>query len=88
MNAPERELQEKDRALEPAGAAKERMLASRSHELRTPLNSIIGFTGTLLMGLPGPINEEQRKQLTIIKTSAHHLLSLIDDLLDRGEKER
>lgn len=53
-----------------------------SHELRTPLNAIIGFTGTLLMKLPGPLNTEQEKQLRIVQTGARHLLSLINDLLD------
>jgi signal transduction histidine kinase len=53
-----------------------------SHELRTPLNAILGFTGTLLMGLPGPLNDEQTKQLRIVQTSGRHLLSLINDLLD------
>ncbi len=53
-----------------------------SHELRTPLNAIIGFTGTLLMKLPGPLNTEQDKQLRIVQTGARHLLSLINDMLD------
>jgi two-component system sensor histidine kinase/response regulator len=53
-----------------------------SHELRTPLNAIIGFTGTLLMRLPGPLTADQEKQLTIVQSSARHLLSLINDLLD------
>jgi protein-histidine pros-kinase len=53
-----------------------------SHELRTPLNAIIGFTGTLLMKLPGPLNVDQQSQLTTVQTSAKHLLSLINDLLD------
>jgi signal transduction histidine kinase len=57
-------------------------MASMSHELRTPLNAIIGFTGTLLMKLPGPLTEEQSKQLRTIQLSARHLLSLINDLLD------
>src|SRR5690606_10653676 len=57
-------------------------LASMSHELRTPLNAIIGFTGTLLMGLPGPLNDDQKKQLGTVRSSAQHLLSLINDLLD------
>jgi PAS domain S-box-containing protein len=62
-------------------------LASMSHELRTPLNSIIGFTGIMLMGLPGDLNEEQKKQLAIVKNSADHLLSLINDVLDISKIE-
>jgi len=58
-----------------------------SHELRTPLNAIIGFTGTLLMKLPGPLNTEQGKQLGTIQVSARHLLSLINDLLDLAKIE-
>jgi len=69
------ELKELDRL-------KSMFLASMSHELRTPLNSVIGFTGWLLMGMEGDLNEEQRKQLTMIKFSANHLLDLINDILD------
>jgi PAS domain S-box-containing protein len=78
----ERELREKNVALETANRAKDQFLASMSHELRTPLNSIIGFTGTLLMKLPGPLNADQEKQLLTVQSSARHLLSLINDLLD------
>jgi signal transduction histidine kinase len=68
-------LQEMDRL-------KSVFLASMSHELRTPLNSIIGFTGIILQGMSGEVNEEQRKQLTVVKKNANHLLSLINDILD------
>jgi protein-histidine pros-kinase len=61
---------------------KSEFLANMSHELRTPLNAIIGFTGTLLMKLPGPLNAAQEKQLRTVQTGANHLLSLINDLLD------
>jgi PAS domain S-box-containing protein len=54
---------------------------SISHALRTRLNSIIGFSGTLLMQLPGPLNEEQQRQLGTIKSSAHDLLQSIDGAL-------
>jgi PAS domain S-box-containing protein len=50
------------------------------HELRTPLNAIIGFTGTLLMRLPGPLNDEQEHQLQLVQTSAELLLSRINQL--------
>ncbi len=75
-------LQAKNAELEAASAAKDQFLASMSHELRTPLNAIIGFTGTLLMRLPGPLTEEQEKQLRIVQSSGRHLLSLISDILD------
>ena len=78
----ERALQEKNEELACANQAKDRFLASMSHELRTPLNAVIGFTGTLLMQLPGPLNEEQERQLRTVQSSARHLLSLINDLLD------
>ncbi len=61
---------------------KTRFFASVSHELRTPLNAILGFTGTMLMRLPGPLTEKQEKQLQIVENSGKHLLALINDLLD------
>jgi PAS domain S-box-containing protein len=78
----ERTLHEKNIQLERANLAKDRFLASMSHELRTPLNAIIGFTGLMLMRLPGPITADQEKQLGLVQSSAKHLLSLINDLLD------
>lgn len=83
----ERTLQERTAEMERANLAKDRFLASMSHELRTPLNSVIGFTGTLLMGLAGPLTAEQKKQLETIKSSAKHQLSLINDLLNLAKIE-
>jgi protein-histidine pros-kinase len=83
----ERALHEKNLELERANQAKNRFLATMSHELRTPLNAIIGFTGTLLMKLPGPLTGDQEKQLRIVQNSARHLLSLINDLLDLAKIE-
>jgi PAS domain S-box-containing protein len=83
----EQALQEKNLELSNANLAKDRFLASMSHELRTPLNAIIGFTGTLLMKLPGPLNTDQEKQLKTVQGSARHLLALINDLLDLAKIE-
>ncbi len=83
----ERTLREKNDELVVASQAKDRLLASMSHELRTPLNAILGFTGTLLMRLPGPLTADQEKQLRTVQSSAKHLLSLINDLLDLAKIE-
>ncbi len=80
-------LRDANAQLEAANRAKDRFLASMSHELRTPLNAILGFTGTLLMGLPGPLNDEQTKQLRIVQTNGKHLLAIINDLLDLAKIE-
>ncbi|MCX8116576.1 MAG: ATP-binding protein [Desulfobacterota bacterium] len=81
------ELAEAMKRAQEADRLKSAFLATMSHELRTPLNSIIGFTGILLQGLAGPLNEEQQKQLTMVQTSARHLLALINDILDISKIE-
>lgn len=70
-----------------ADRLKSAFLATMSHELRTPLNSIIGFSGILMQERPGPLNPEQKKQLGMVQTSARHLLSLINDVLDISKIE-
>ena len=83
----EQTLKQSNVDLENASLAKDRFLASMSHELRTPLNAVIGFTGTLLMKLPGPLTGDQESQLRTVQTSARQLLSLINDLLDLAKIE-
>ena len=62
--------------------AKSRFLATMSHELRTPLNSVLGFAELLLGQRRGPLNEHQRRYVSNIAASGHHLLTLINDVLD------
>src|SRR5208283_5988208 len=81
------ELVEAKEKAEAADLVKSVFLATMSHELRTPLNSIIGFTGILQQGLAGPLNEEQKKQLGMVRESGSHLLNLINDVLDISKIE-
>ena len=72
---------------EAASDAKSTFLAMMSHELRTPLNAIIGYEELLADGITGPVSEAQRSQLTRIKASATHLLTLIDEVLSLARIE-
>jgi signal transduction histidine kinase len=81
------ELERTNRELETASRHKNDFLASMSHELRSPLNTIIGYT-QLLLDDPENLNEEQREDLGIIRSSGKQLLGLIGDLLDLERIER
>ena len=87
LEAHNQEIARKNIELAEASRMKSAFIANMSHELRTPLNAIIGFTGTLLMKLPGPLTVDQDRQLNTIRTSARHLLSLINDILDVAKIE-
>jgi PAS domain S-box-containing protein len=77
-----RELELANAELVESSKVKNVFLASMSHELRTPLNSIIGFTGVLLGGAAGALNEEQDRQLRMVNQSGKQLLALVNDILD------
>ena len=78
---------QKNEQLQKADQVKSEFLANMSHELRTPLNAVLGFTGTMLMELPGALNTEQKKQLEIVRDSGRHLLALINEVLDLSKIE-
>ena len=89
-----RELEEKNRQLQQRNAEVERsdrlkseFLASMSHELRSPLHTIIGFAELLIEELEGPLNEKQKRFVSNIHQDSHHLLALINDLLDISKIE-
>lgn len=87
LNLKTLELEKANIQLQELDKLKSIFLASMSHELRTPLNSIIGYTGILLMGMTGELNEEQIKQLKKVKNNGRHLLDLINDILDISKIE-
>jgi signal transduction histidine kinase len=83
----ERKVAERTRALEVASKHKSEFLANMSHELRTPLNAIVGFSQVLGQKLFGEVNQKQEEYLDDILSSADHLLSLINDILDLSKVE-
>jgi PAS domain S-box-containing protein len=81
------ELHRTNIELEHANRIKSEFLANMSHELRTPLNSILGLSETLLEQRRDPLSEHQQRSLQIIESSGHHLLDLINDILDISKIE-
>jgi signal transduction histidine kinase/CheY-like chemotaxis protein len=76
------ELSEANKQLVRASRLKDDFLANMSHELRTPLNAILGHSETLQTGTYGPLTSKQSRSVQTIHESGHHLLSLINDILD------
>ena len=71
-----------------ADRAKSEFLAVMSHELRTPLNAIIGFSEVITNETFGPIGSVRYREYTNdIHESGHHLLGLINDILDLSKIE-
>ena len=86
----ERELAREQTAraeAEAANRAKSDFLAMMSHELRTPLNAILGYCELLALGLSGPVVDAQREQLGRIQASSHHLIGLVNEILDLAKIE-
>lgn len=87
LNNKTAELQKANLRLEELDRLKSMFIASMSHELRTPLNSIIGFSSIVLEEWAGPLNAEQKENLSIILKSGKHLLSLINEVIDISKIE-
>jgi signal transduction histidine kinase len=71
-----------------ANRAKSQFLANMSHELRTPLNAIIGFSDMMQSQMLGPIGHLRYAEYAEhIRDSGHHLLSLVQEVLDLAKVE-
>jgi PAS domain S-box-containing protein len=80
-------IEEARHEAERANGAKSQVLANLSHELRTPLTSVIGFSEMLADGHYGEVSARQRECLGNIVEAGHHLLDLINDVLDLAKVE-
>ncbi|NTV70547.1 MAG: PAS domain-containing protein [Azonexaceae bacterium] len=76
-------IQAKDEA-ESASRAKSAFLANISHEIRTPMNAIIGLTH---IAQRSAVNTEQHDRLGKVSEAAHHLMGIINDVLDISKIE-
>lgn len=66
-------------AAESADRAKDEFLAVMSHEIRTPMQSVFGFTDLLFRT---PLDDEQRRFVTVIRSQSDALLAILNDILD------
>lgn len=81
------QLEEKNIRMQETDRLKSEFLANMSHELRTPLNAIIGFSELMYDEVLGSINQAQKDGLKDVITSAHHLLKIINNILDMARVE-
>ena len=81
------EIERRRNEADVANRTKTDFLAAMSHELRTPLNAIAGYVQLLMLGVRGPLTEEQAGDLARIQRSQQHLLSLINDILNFSRLE-
>lgn len=80
-----RQLAEALQAAQAANHSKTMFLSNMSHDIRTPMNAILGFATLLAKDADNP--EKVREYTKKIDASGHHLLSLINDVLDVSKIE-
>ena len=84
----ERRLHDAKIEADHANRSKSEFLAYMSHELRTPLTSILGFSEMIQLEILGPLGvPEYRDYADAVRTSGHHLLQIVNDVLDLAAVE-
>ncbi len=78
-------LAEALQAAQVASNSKTTFLSNMSHDIRTPMNAVLGFTSLLALDAENPV--KVREYTKKIKASGHHLLNLINDVLDVSKIE-
>ncbi len=81
------ELDDRAEQLKSVSELKSRFLSYVSHEFRTPLGAIRSITTLLLREMDGPLNDEQRKQVSFIQKSIVELSEMVNDQLDLARLE-
>jgi PAS domain S-box-containing protein len=81
------ELEERNREVERMNRRKTDFLSRMSHELRTPLNAIVGYSDLLSEQSAGPLPPPYPRFVANIQEGAHHLLAMVNDLLDTSRIE-
>ena len=85
LQVSQRELQTALKAAETASKAKTDFLSNMSHDIRTPMNAIVGLTSLMEHDLNEP--DKLREYLVKLNASSHHLLNLINEILDMNKIE-
>ena len=84
LEAANQELIRARNAAEAANRAKSTFLTTMSHEIRTPINAVIGLTHLLQRDINNP---RQHKSLSQIAEAAHHLMEMVNDILELSKIE-
>nr|WP_162255169.1 ATP-binding protein [Rhizobacter sp. Root1221] len=88
QQAAHEQLRRDKETAERASRAKSEFLSRVSHELRTPLNGILGFAQLMTLDRVHPLAPDQARRLDSVMHAGHHLLDLINDVLDLARIEQ